>query len=718
MKRNNVVGFLACMLLAGVASAQVQTQGRIVVVVEDPQGSRLPGATVTASAEDTVTSRETVTSGIGEATLLALDPSPSYIVAIRMDGFAPTQHEDILVRSGHTATVHVQLSLAGVAETVTVTGQTPLVDTTSAISGQDVTLDLTESLPTGRTYQSYLQLVPGVMPVDPSQEGNPASKSGLNYRDVFGDVGVSRDNFYYIDGINVTDGVTGTFGANLNTEIIQEQKVLTGGISAEYVGTPGLLSNVVLKSGSNTYSGSVNYFFQNDSLQLENTNLPGQKFSRFDAAFTIGGPIVMDKAWFFGSYRRLERNDDVVANDTQAFLRKVSQTENQAYGRGTFSPTSTDTFSFTFLSDSLERDGRRDPNISNAQDRGREQGGNRYNAKYSRLLGMNALLDVGYNQHGGEVSDFSVIQEPENKLLFDSAADFTRADQELGGWGENRIDQRDTKLFRAAFDYSLDVHDVKVGFEWKTNESLRDFLTIGSPPATWTSLDFGLAGATAGRIESGGISGNLAFQPSNSSDFGGLIRTIDSRPDRQAFYDAYDVNSDGTITSEELAATMVFNSTAGNPNSRINYDRTAQTADGEQFVKSRGLSFYGQDSFRAGNFVFNAGVRVEQWRHFQTSGEESYTFPWTVAPRLSAVYDLKGDGRQKISAFWGRYYDPIRNNMWRCCMIPDKPKGISKLRFWGQNRRVNRINDLPIFMQQRLSVRGSASTNVIARGYL
>ncbi len=96
-------------------------------------------------------------------------------------------------------------------------------------------------------------LVPGVLPDDPESPGNPASKSGLNYRDIGGDAGVSRDNFYYIDGINVTDGVSGTFGANLNTEIIQEQQVLTGGIPAEYVGAPGdepvVLKQVVDRAG-------------------------------------------------------------------------------------------------------------------------------------------------------------------------------------------------------------------------------------------------------------------------------------------------------------------------------------------------------------------------------------------------------------------------------------------------------------------------------------
>ena len=78
---------------------------------------------------------------------------------------------------------------------------TPLVDTTSATTGQDITLQLTESLPTGRSYQSCLQLVPGVMPDDQASSGNPAARSGLNYSDIGGTVGISADNVYYFDGI-------------------------------------------------------------------------------------------------------------------------------------------------------------------------------------------------------------------------------------------------------------------------------------------------------------------------------------------------------------------------------------------------------------------------------------------------------------------------------------------------------------------------------------
>src|SRR3546814_11532175 len=76
------------------------------------------------------------------------------------------------------------------------------VDTTSAVVGTTLTLDLVESLPTGRNYQSYLQIVPGVKP---SSGGNPSSKSGVNYTDIGGTTGTSSDNVYYLDGVDVTD---------------------------------------------------------------------------------------------------------------------------------------------------------------------------------------------------------------------------------------------------------------------------------------------------------------------------------------------------------------------------------------------------------------------------------------------------------------------------------------------------------------------------------
>ena len=233
MQRMMRVVALAAMTI-GIASgayAQVASSGTIEVFVTDPQGQTLPGATVEASAANTTTKRVAVTDETGKAVLELLEPSEVYTVKITMQGFKEQVRENQLVRVAQVLTIRTVLALPGVEEAVTVSAETtPLVDVRSATTGSDITLRLTESLPTGRSYQSYLQLVPGVLPDDPSAAGNPASRSGLNYNDIGGALGVSTDNLYYLDGINVTDPVTGTFGANMNTEVIAEQKVTTGGI--------------------------------------------------------------------------------------------------------------------------------------------------------------------------------------------------------------------------------------------------------------------------------------------------------------------------------------------------------------------------------------------------------------------------------------------------------------------------------------------------------
>jgi hypothetical protein len=645
--------------LAGLASAQVSNTGTISVVVTDSDGGRLPGVTVTATAPDTITKRVAVTDGQGVATLEALAPSTQYTVTVTLQGFRDQERQAILVRSGQTASISVSLQLAGVTEAVTVTAATPIVDTRSATTGQDITLQLTESLPTGRSYQSYLQLVPGVLPDDQSSSGNPAARSGLNYSDIGGNVGISADNVYYFDGINVTDPVSGTFGANLNTEIIQEQHVITGAIPAEYVGAPGLISNVITKSGSNSFHGSANYFFQNSSLVAENQNGGAEEFSTKDNAFTFGGPAYRDKAWFFGSYRYTNRQDDVSTLDTNTFMRSVDNTQHQGFAKGSWAATTADLFSASYMSDPTDISGQRLRDLTNARDRAREQGGGRYGATYTRVWG-GTLLEIGANKHNGEVSDLSAIRSSRNDVLFQQADGRVLTDEQIGGFGRDLINQRDNKAIRGSLQHAWRNHTVKGGAEWSRSDNFRDTLYVGSQGFTSLANQYSGTGVTAAAVAGGSWTG-LAFDVTNTSDFNGLIRVVDASPDRAAFYSAYDADGNGTVSQAELGARLVFG--AANPEGGVYYDRDFQAATGPQETFSKGISFFIQDEISLNRLTLNLGVRTERWEHFATTGENIYTFPWEFAPRLSAAYDLMGDGKHKVSAFFGRYYDPVRNNM-------------------------------------------------------
>ena len=650
---------LAVVSYARPAAAQVTGTGTIEVMVLDASKGALPGATVTATAPDTPTKRTVVTDAAGKALIQALQPSEKYVVTASLQGFKTVRFDNVLVRSGQTAVLSLTLEIGGMSEEVKVTATTPLVDPTSAQRGADITLRLTESLPTGRSYQSYLQLVPGVMPDDPKKPGNPASKSGINYSDIGGDVGVSTDNFYYFNGINVTDGQTGTFGANLNTEIIQEQKVLTGAIPAEYAGAAGLLSNVITKSGTNAFSGSANYFFQNDNLASENQNGKSDVFSTYDTAFTFGGPISKDNVWFFGSYRRLYRKDTVTALDTGNFLRDVENTQDQSYLKGTWRPSAADSLSFTFLNDPTDITGRIERDITNAQDRSRVQGGNRYAANYQRLSG-NWLFDASYTQHDGEVSDLAVIREPSNTVKY-LPGQATLVQEQLGGFGTDAEDIRSTRAVNGTVQYLWKDHTFKGGIEYGHYGRYLNSTTVGG--AVYTSIASGLSGVSAAEIATGSYTQSLRFDPFNSSDFNGFINTINGLPNKGSFYAAYDVNSDGVITPAELGATLRYNSTANNPNQQVNYYRNAQVQDGPQDFKADGISLFIQDSWRLNKLTLNLGVRTERWAHYASEGTKIFTFDWGIAPRLAATYDLRGDGRQKVYAFWGRYYDPVRTNM-------------------------------------------------------
>lgn len=664
MRKLAYVVSLLLLLTTASSSFAATTTGTIQVIVTDSTGAVLPGVTVTASADDTTTKRTEVTNTEGVATIVSLEPSARYTVESTLEGMGSAKNTNVLVKSAQTTTLRVTLSMSAVSETITVTAASPIVDTTSATVGQELTLELTESLPTGRSYQSYLQLVPGVMPDDPGAAGNPASRSGLNYSDIGGDLGVSTDNFYYVEGINVTDPSTGTFGANLNTEIIQEQKVMTGGVPAEFAGAVGLLSSVVTKSGSNDWTGSLNYYTQNDSLVADNEHTGQSTFSTYDTAFTLGGPIMRDRLWFFGSYRIYEREDEVTNQDTDVLMRTVTNKQRQAFGKLSWQLTDADRLSATYTDDPTDISGRRDRDILNARDRTTEQGGGRYIVDYNRVFGNGILLSGAFGQHDGEVSTFSAIDQIRNDVIFRGTDTRTLADEQLGGEGNLNVDERDTDFARAGAEWLVNTafgsHTFKLGGEMENHVNFRDANYVGG--AQYVSIDrrYQNGGITAGNI----VGQNWTLIDFNiEDDYERLIESINARSDRAYFYGLLDANGDGTITLEEAGNRLVFNSTAGNPNGMINYGRNIQTSSGPQETETKGLTFYLQDTIQWNKWAFNLGVRTERWDHYATSGDKIYTFDWTFAPRISAVYDLKGDGRMKVSAYYGRYYDPIRLNM-------------------------------------------------------
>ncbi|MCC4293220.1 TonB-dependent receptor [Brevundimonas aurantiaca] len=645
---------VAAPVLTPTAALAQSTTGGLRVTVNGPDGAPLAGATVTVSSPLSLVSRTGVTDSAGFVRLSGLDPAANYTVTISAPNYETFTATGIAVTSNSDLSQTFSIGGASTVDDIIVTGTSfAAVDVTSATVQTVLTLDTVESLPTGRSYQSYLQLVPGVKP-----GSNPSSKSGIN-SSVTGVVGSSSDNVYYIDGVNVTDPVTGTFGANLNNEIIQEQKVITGGAPAEYEGGSGLISQVVTKSGSNEFHGSVNYYFQNDSLVQEDKHNESAGFSTYDTAVTLGGPILRDRLWFFGSYQRTHREDDVLNRTTGAVQRTVERDAEYGFAKLTWQITDNDRLTATYLSDPTEISGSSSASVRNYRDSATDQGGERYKIDYTKTWG-DLTLNAYYFNHESELNTIAADSSTRNNVVFARGATYTYEEQNIGGSGGNTLRNRNRDEWGVSAEYFLDTsfgsHTFKAGYTSTKNENIVEGTVNGG--ATYTSLSSRYPGTTFAQLAGTGFT-SAVF---SADDRSRIIDGINAASNRAALYAIVDTNRDGSLSLGEIDA-ISFSDTAGNPGSQINSYRSLRTQNGINNVGSEGKAFYIQDSWTKGQLTVNAGVRAEEWTHTDSNGSELFTFEWELAPRVSVVYDLFGDGRTKVWAFGGRYYDPVRNDM-------------------------------------------------------
>jgi hypothetical protein len=640
--------------------------GALRVNISDADGNPVTGAVVTASSPDSLVSKSGVSDENGDVRLAGLDPADNYAVTVAAEGYNPARNVDVLVISERTLNLPFTMVEADeTLEEIITYGREEmgqLVDTRSALQSTDVTLEFIESLPTGRSYQSYLQMAPTTKP---TLDGNPSSKSGINYSDIVdangNTFGTSSDNVYYIDGINITDNRTGTFGSNFNSEIIQEQQIITGGVPAEYEGGQGLISRVVTKSGSNEFHGSINYYMQSDSLVADNKHLADASFSTFDTAFTLGGPIVKDKLWFFTSLQRKEREEDIIDPVTQTVLRTVDTVEDLGFAKLTWQPTESDRVVAEFFDDPYDRSGSANTAVVANRDVARIQGGDNYKFEYSHAF-ENVIVTANYISHESELSNIAADLSTRNNVAYQGVT-VTNTDTQKGGSGSNLISTRNKYSYNLSLEWFLDAgpgsHDIKAGFSQIENEYNENFVYTGDG-SQWTSLGLVNSGYTADQYNTGTWTGSKNF---SQDDYQRVIDAMAASPDSAYFLGLLDTDMSGAISLTEMGG-LVFDSTDGNPNGEVNVYRIVQTELGPTDFKTEGDAFYLQDSWNIDeHWTINAGIRMEKWDHFATDGTKIFSFDYDVAPRLSVIYDLKGDGNSKVWAFYGRYYDPIRTNM-------------------------------------------------------
>jgi hypothetical protein len=323
MKRLVFALMLLC-LSALPALAQIQG-GSISGVIKDDQGGVLPGVTVTAQGLDATQSF--TTEGNGEYRFLNLAPGP-YTITAALQGFTTMVRENVVVAVGKSVDLPITLKIATVAETITVSGQSPVIDTKATGTSTNFTSDELTKIPTSRDPFALMRSVPGVL-VDRVNIGGNETGQQSN----FASKGTRpQDAVWTMDGINITDmAATGASPSYFNYDNFDEIQVSTAGQDIKQP-TGGMGLNLVVKRGTNQFHGGFRGYFDNHNMESDNvpdelravgvthdTSDHNQQIS--DYGFDIGGPILKDKAWFYGSYSlqdvRLVRRAGALIDRTQ-----------------------------------------------------------------------------------------------------------------------------------------------------------------------------------------------------------------------------------------------------------------------------------------------------------------------------------------------------------------------------------------------------------------
>jgi outer membrane receptor protein involved in Fe transport len=547
--------------------------GNIEGRVTDNENNPLPGVVI--NLESPLNNKSTVTNenGVFRFPLLI---AGDYEVTASMTGMRSVK-VPMRVNVGKKSPVMITLVPDTYQESLVVTGSTPLVDKSNVSTGGNVDSETFDNVGVGRSYQSVVQLMPGV-----GDGGNPNVNGALD-----------GDNVYLVDGMDTTDNTTGTFGINLNYDAIAEVEVVTGAISAEYGRAQGAVINIVTKSGSNEYEGSIRWVLENEDWNSNSDRFP---FNQEDEikdipTYTLGGPILKDKLWFFGTYESGVANTSQVGiANGQSYTRDFENTyENYKF---TFAPTESHTIQASYSSDPATVPvpywGASDTGDFAAVNL-QSQGGEFYTVRWDWIATDNLVTQFQYGtQDSGITVGASPFGDPDPSLApgfyWDLNNDLGYNAPVFDGAVER---PRDQASFSATW-YAPFGHEIKVGLDWQETESTNRFDRYG-----------------------------------NARHHGyGFNRNAPGGFDDPWFLRVYTPSDPLTSVNTQTALFVI-----------------------DRFDLNE-------------NWSFNLGFRVEQQEGDNDAGE-SVIDTTDIAPRLSAVYDINGDGRLLATASYGRYYAPV-----------------------------------------------------------
>ncbi|HYP02322.1 MAG TPA: TonB-dependent receptor [Pyrinomonadaceae bacterium] len=643
-----IASVVIVLLSLSVSAFGQETTGSIEVTIKDPQGGVVPGVSVTVQSQSRVDAanptatgagafnREVTTDENGFARILQVPPGFYTVSTTAAAGFAPTSTTNVEVVLGRTVPVNVTLQAGSVQEVVTVTAtDAQAIDPTSNRIQTNITAQVAELLPKGTNFTTLLQVAPAVR--------NEPLSGGFQVDGASG-----SENTFIIDGQEVTNFRTGTLNGNNNIpfQFVQEVQVKSSGFEAEFGGATGGVINVVTKSGSNEWHGEFGTSFQPSGLQagprriLTNAFGPATYFqppkddgtSHFPT-FNLSGPIWKNRVWGFASYTPQIRN-------VERTISFVDTSDNSIVGTETYKRRTINQYAFTRL----------DANILDTL---------RFNGTYtwnpieqdgelpllSDALTGSPLDPVAERALGGRQNSQNVTGQltwtPTDRLVVTARGGYSFLNEKIGSYGVSNIVGQ-TRIFISGLSQT--------------------------PPAS--------AGGQRGSFTLP-FSSQLVYDASRRRTFDAdasyLLSNLGGRHQFKGGYQLNALANDVLSTDIDTVSVrygLTINQSSGIPASILPptpgaigsgiLTRFAEFGS----ASSRNTALYFQDNWQpTARLSLNLGIRTERENAPSfIAGRPSITFGFAdkIAPRLGFAFDLTGDGRTKLFASYGQFYDRFK----------------------------------------------------------
>jgi hypothetical protein len=638
------------LLVAVSGYAQDQT-GMIYGNVTTEDGAIIAGASVTAESPALIRPYETVTNARGRYVLPIL-PIGQYRITVKAENYQATALDGIDVRINSRLRIDIQLKTGVVGEEVVViTGDAPLVDVAKTDTGMNISKELFDKLPKGRDFTSIVGLAPG------------AADESNQFGGIMIDGASSSENVFVLDGASTNNIVNGRGAANAVFEFVEEVQVRSGGYSAEYGGSMGGVVNVVTRSGGNEFSGSLIGYYNADFLNgdpnptlrldpyadgniAEYFENEKDDYNRFDVGGSLGGYVLKDRIWFFGSYmpwfattERTINFRDSNGNVTDSETYEYKNSRQYAAGKVTVQLTDRWNASFSGSTDQYTRD---DFLYS-------RQGTSRPPSNHEDI----EYKFPGYTLAGR--TDYFLTDD----IYFSATVGYHYNDTERSGFGERptvpRLRFADTgnEFLRGQ------IPDEYIHGPYYSNISFDDTFNFDHDERQQMSTTF------------------------TGSYFVELGGDHQWKAGFQSFWIKHDI-ADGTDTQyyffywrspEQIAAQdhLYSNQIDGTNNLTGTYGYYRVLSADKWYgsiaeASSYRYAMFLQDSWSpTDKLVINAGVRAESERLPVYNYPDLDVFDWgfgdKLAPRVGVSYDFLGDGSLKLFGNFGVYYDVIKLEM-------------------------------------------------------